>query len=224
MAHGIAAAMDELDADPELRVGILYGSGRTFCAGMDLRAFAAGEVPTIPGRGFAGLVEARPQTPLIAAVEGFALAGGFEIVLACDLVVAASDAWFGLPEVTRGLVAAGGGLLRLPEKVPHAVAVELALTGRRMGADEAAGWGLVSRVVDPGAALESARMLAGQVAQNAPLAVRATKAILDARTRWSPDEQFDRQRGIVIPVRGSSDAHEGAVAFAERRSPRWTGR
>lgn len=224
MAWEIAAAMDELDGDPALRAGIIHGAGGTFCAGMDLKAFAAGEVPTVPGRGFAGLVEAPPRTPLIAAVEGFALAGGLEVVLACDLVVAASDAELGLPEVSRGLVAAGGGLLRLPERVPRAVAIDLALTGRRMSAAEAAGWGLVSRVAEPGQALDAARTLAAEIVAHAPLAVQASKEVLVAAPGWPPGERFARQRDIVDRVRCSDDAHEGAVAFAERRAPRWTGR
>lgn len=224
MAAGIAAAMDELDGDPDLRVGILHGAGGTFCAGMDLKAFAAGEVPTVPGRGFAGLVEAPPRTPLIAAVEGFALAGGLELALACDLVVAASDAQLGLPEVSRGLVAAGGGLLRLPERVPFSVATDLALTGRRMTAKEAARWGLVCRVVAPGEALDVARSLAAQIVANAPLAVQATKEILSAAASWPRSERFDRQRKIVERVRRSDDANEGARAFSERRAPRWRGR
>lgn len=223
MARGIAAAMDELDGDRDLRAGILYGAGGTFCAGMDLKAFAAREVPTLPGRGFAGLVEAPPSTPLIAAVEGFALAGGLEVALACDLVVAALDAQFGLPEVTRGLVAAGGGLLRLPERVPSAVAMDLALTGRRMTAQEAERWGLVCRIAAPGSALAQARVLAAEIVANAPLAVRATKHVLSAAPAWPREERFERQREIVARVRSSADALEGARAFAERRAPRWTG-
>lgn len=220
----LAQAFDELDGDPQLRVGILVGTGGTFCAGMDLEAFARGERPTVAGRGFAGLVEAPPTTPLIAAVEGYALAGGLEVVLACDLVVAASDAIFGLPEVTRGLVAAGGGLLRLAERLPRALALELVLTGRRIDAEEAARWGLINRLTPPGEALDGARALAAEIAANAPLAVAASKQVIDLSSGWPTDEKFVRQRNLVDPVQHSEDALEGARAFLERREPVWHGR
>lgn len=224
LATELAAALDELDESPELAVGVLTGAGSTFCAGMDLSAFLAGERPSLPGRGFAGLVERPPATPLIAAVEGYALAGGFEIALACDLVVASSAAVFGLPEVKRSLVAAGGGLLRLPERIPYHLAMEWALTGRRVPAEEAFAARLVSRLTEPGEALAGALQLAAQIAENGPLAVSATKQVLSRARDWTTAESFDQQRRITEPVRASEDAREGALAFKERRAPVWRGR
>ena len=224
MAQALAGAFDELGRDQELSVGVITGAGGTFCAGMDLKAFLAGERPSVPGRGFAGLVERPPAKPLIAAVEGYAVAGGFEIVLACDLIVAASDARFGLPEVRRGLVAAGGGLIRLPRRVPYHVATEWALTGALVPARRAYEVGLVSRLAEPGAALAVAMDLARQIAGNGPLAVRATKRVLAESADWPAAEAFDRQRAITEPVRASEDAREGARAFAARRPPAWQGR
>jgi enoyl-CoA hydratase len=222
-SRALAAALDELDADPGLAVGVLTGSGGTFCAGMDLAAFLDGDAPEVPGRGFGGLTQAPPATPLIAAVEGFALAGGCELALACDLVVAARDAVFGLPEVGLGLIAGSGGLLRLPHRVPRAVATELALTGDRFGAADAHRWGLVNRLVDPGAALDAAVELAGRIARNAPLALQATKRLLGAADL--PAEQaWARQQTELDAVKATADAREGARAFAEKRAPRWTGR
>jgi enoyl-CoA hydratase len=224
VAAGIAAALDELDADDELRVGVLTGAGGTFSAGMDLKAFLAGEKPHVPGRGFAGLVERPPSTPLIAAVEGPALAGGFEIALACDLIVAADDASFGLPEVKRGLLAGGGGLLRLPRKAGLPKATEWALTGDRIGATEAHAAGVVNRLVPPGQALATALELAQQIAGNGPLAVQGTKRILSEGQGWPADEAFARQWEIYAPIRASADAQEGARAFTEKRAPVWQGR
>ena len=220
-ASGIAAAMDELDSRSDLVAGVLTGAGSSFCTGMDLKAFLAGERPSVPGRGFAGIVERPPDKPLIAAVEGYAVAGGFEIALACDLLVAASDAQFGLPEVRRGLVAAGGGLLRLPTRVPYGLAVEWALTGAFVPATRAFEVGLVNRLTDPGGALDAALELAAAIAANGPLAVRATKHILVSSRDWPAAEAFDRQREISEPVRASEDAREGARAFAEKRRPQW---
>lgn len=224
MSVAIAAAMDLLDADDELGVGILTGAGGTFCAGMDLKAFLRGEVPAVEGRGFGGLTQAPPAKPLIAAVEGYALAGGCELALACDLVVAGEGASFGLPEVKRGLVAAAGGLLRLPERIPRAVAMEHALTGDPMTAADARRWGLVNKVVDDGSALAAARELAGRIAANGPLAVRSTKRVLVEAPSWSAGEMWERQSAITGAVFASDDAREGAAAFAEKRAPRWTGR
>src|SRR4051795_2733840 len=169
LAAGLAAALDRLDADDDLQAGILTGAGKGFSAGMDLKAFVAGESPHVEGRGFAGIVQGPPRKPLIAAVEGFAVAGGFEIALACDLVVAARDARFGIPEVKRGLVAAGGGLLRLPSRIPYHLAMELALTGDPIGAERAEAVGLVSRLTAPGEALPGALELAATIAANGPL-------------------------------------------------------
>jgi enoyl-CoA hydratase len=222
-ARELAKAMEHLDDDPALHCAVITGSGGTFCSGMDLKAFLAGERPSIDGRGFAGLVEAPPAKPLIAAVEGYALAGGFEIVLACDHVVAAEDASFGLPEVKRGLVAAGGGLLRLPRRAPYHLAVEWALTGRLIPAAEAHAAGLVNRLTPPRGALAAAMELAAQVVANGPLAVRATKEIIRSSVDWPQGSAFDRQRQISEPVRASDDALEGARAFRERRPPVWSG-
>lgn len=222
-AQAIAAAMQTLDESGDLVAGVITGAGTAFCTGMDLKAFLAGERPSVPGRGFAGLVERPPDKPLIAAVEGYAVAGGFEIALACDLIVAASDATFGLPEVRRGLIAAGGGLLRLPSRVPRALATEWALTGAMVPAARAAEVGLVNRLTEPGAALAGALEMAAAIAANGPLAVRATKRILAEAGDWPAAEAFDRQRTISEPVRSSEDAREGARAFAERRPPNWRG-
>jgi enoyl-CoA hydratase len=223
VAQGVAAALDALDARDDLTVGVITGAGGTFCAGMDLKAFVTGESPSLPGRGFAGLTEAPPAKPLIAAVEGYALAGGCEIALACDLVVAADNARFGIPEVKRGLVAAAGGLLRLPRRIPYQVAMELALTGAFLDARRAHDLGLVNRLTEPGGALAAARELAAAIAANGPLAVRATKHIVAHADEWPVAEFWDRQRAIVAPVFTSADAREGAIAFAEKRPPRWTG-
>jgi enoyl-CoA hydratase len=223
VAAGVAAALDALDTRDDLTVGVITGAGGTFCAGMDLKAFVAGQSPSIPGRGFAGLTEAPPAKPLIAAVEGYALAGGCEIALACDLVVAANDAKFGIPEVKRGLVAAAGGLLRLPRRIPYQIAMELALTGAFLEAPRAHAYGLVNRLTEHGAALAAARDLAAAIAANGPLAVRATKHIVSHADQWPVAEFWQRQQAIVAPVFTSADAREGAIAFAEKRPPRWTG-
>ncbi|MEU4290911.1 crotonase/enoyl-CoA hydratase family protein [Kribbella sp. NPDC026596] len=224
VAHGIGLALDRLDADESLSAAVLAGAGPSFCAGMDLKAFLAGERPSVPGRGFAGLVERSSDKPLIAAVDGAAVAGGFEIVLSCDLVVASRAASFGLPEVKRGLVAAGGGLLRLPERIPYQLAMELALTGDRIDAERAAELGLVNRLTAAGEALSVAVELAAAISRNGPLAVRATKQILRNARDWPSDEFFHRQAAYTEPVRASADAREGATAFKQRRDPVWAGR
>ncbi len=224
VAEGIAAAMDRLDDDDGLRAGILTGAGGTFSAGMDLKAFVAGEQPYVGDRGFAGITQRPPRKPVIAAVEGWALAGGFEVALACDLIVAASDARFGIPEVKRGLVAAAGGLLRLPRRIPYHLAMELALTGEPIGAERAAQVGIVSRLTEPGGALDGARELAALIAGNGPLAVIASKRIVTQAHDWTEAEGWERQREIAGPVSASDDAREGATAFAEKRPPVWRGR
>ena len=224
VAEGIASALDRLDGDPALRAGVLTGAGRGFCAGMDLKAFVAGEPVAVEGRGFAGIVRRPSEKPLIAAVEGFAVAGGFEIALACDLIVAARGARFGIPEVKRGLVAAGGALLRLPERIPYHLAMELALTGELVEAERMASVGLVSRVVEPGGAVEGALSLAGSIAANGPLAVAASKRVLVESPSWPAGSEWERQAEISDPVRASEDAREGSLAFAEKRAPRWRGR
>ena len=224
MAVQLAAAFQELDDRPDLHTAVLTGAGGTFCAGMDLKAFRTGERSTVEGRGFAGLVERPPNKPLIAAVEGHAVGGGFEIVLACDLVVAGRSASFGLPEVRRGLVAAGGGLLRLPRRIPYHQAMELALTGQPMGAPRARALGLVNQIADDGQALAVARRLAALVGANAPLAIAATKRIVHQSTDWPSEEAFACQDLIVEPVRQSQDAREGTAAFVQKRTPAWHGR
>jgi len=218
---GIAAALDELDAAPELTVGVIHGEGNVFCAGMDLKAYAAGEQIRLPERGFAGLVQKPPAKPLIAAVEGWALGGGFEIALACDLVTAGTSARFGLPEVTRGLAARGGGVFRLPRRVPYQVAMELILTGSTMTAERAASLGLLNRLVEDGQALAAALELAETMSANAPMAVRASKRVVVESGDWPSDECFERQSTYLEPVFGSADAAEGVAAFRERRTPVW---
>ncbi|KQM69165.1 MULTISPECIES: crotonase/enoyl-CoA hydratase family protein [unclassified Sphingomonas] len=219
----LAEALDVLDADPTLRVGIVTGMGGNFCSGMDLKAFVDGERPELEGRGFAGVTEKPPAKPLIAAVEGYALAGGCELALACDLIVAGDTAMFGLPEVSRGLVAGSGGLVRLRERIPPAIALEYALTGARMDAATAHRWGLVNRLALPGSALEAALALANEIAANAPLSVMASKQIMAASPDWPLDRRWDLQRDMVETVLASADAQEGARAFADKRAPVWLG-
>src|SRR5579862_732178 len=175
VAHGIASALDALDADGRLSVGVLTGACKGFCAGMDLKGFVSGDRPHVEGRGFAGITQRAADKPLIAAVEGFAVAGGLEVALACDLIVAARGAKLGIPEVKRSLVAAGGGLLRLPRVLPRNVAMELALTGDPLLAERGYELGLVNRLTEPGAALDAALELAAQISANAPLALVASK-------------------------------------------------
>ncbi len=224
LAEGIAAALDELDADDALAVGILTGAGSGFCAGMDLKAFVSGERPWVGDRGFAGIVQRGSRKPLIAAIEGFAVAGGLEVALACDLIVAARGAKLGIPEVKRSLVAAGGALLRLPQRVSFGVAMELALTGDTVDAERGHELGLVDRLADPGAAVEAALELAGRIAANGPLALAATKEVLQGQRDWTEADFWQRQGEIAGPVFGSDDAREGAVAFSEKRAPVWKGR
>jgi enoyl-CoA hydratase len=223
MATAIDAALTEFDERRDLTVAVLAANGPTFCAGMDLKGFLRGERPITPRRGFAGLVQEPPRKPLIAAVDGPAVAGGFEIVLACDMIIAAESAFFALPEVKRGLVAAGGGLLRLPGRLPYPLAMELALTGRNMSAREAAERGLVNRIVEPGTAVAAALELATEIAACGPLAVAATKQIIQDSPSWPAAEAFARQSELTAPVRSSADAIEGARAFTEKRAPVWTG-
>jgi enoyl-CoA hydratase len=223
VANAMVTALDELDSNDELTLGVLTGAGGTFCAGMDLKAFVAGEHPSPKGRGFAGLTEAPPSKPLIAAVEGYALAGGCELVLACDLVVAAENAKFGIPEVKRGLVAAAGGLMRLPKRIPPAIAMELALTGDFLGAEEAHRHGLVNRLTPVGGALDAALGLADKISANGPMAIRVSKQVMVESQDWSSAEMWSRQRKLVDPVFKSADAIEGSRAFAEKREPNWTG-
>lgn len=219
----VAAALDEVDARDDVSVVVLAGNGPTFCAGMDLKAFAATrERPRHPVRGGFGIVEKPAEKPMIAAIEGKALGGGLEIALACDLIVAGESAQLGLPEVKRGLVAAAGGVLRLPTRVPRSVAMELVLTGEPVSAPRALELGLVNRVAPDGQVLEAALALARSIAANAPLALRAAKRIIVDSADWPADEAFARQEEFTGPVRSSDDAAEGARAFVEKRSPVWT--
>ena len=224
VALGIAAAMDELDGTPELSVGVLTGAGKGFSAGMDLKAFVAGESPYAEGRGFAGITQRASEKPLIAAIEGFAVAGGLEVALSCDVIVAAKGARLGIPEVKRSLVAAGGALLRLPRVLPRTIAMELALTGDPIDAERAYGFGLVNRLAEPGEAVTVALEFAEAIAANGPLALAATKRILNESVDWPDAEFFTRQGEISGPVFSSEDAREGSVAFAEKRAPAWKGR
>lgn len=220
----MAAAFDELNDRPEIAVGILTGAAGTFCSGMDLAAFARGERPSLPGRGLGGFTKTDIDIPVIAAVEGWALAGGCELALACDMVVASREAKFGLPEVKRGLVAAGGGLARLAKVMSYQAAMEIVLTGDPIGAEEAARLGLVNGLTSPGKALESALHLAGRVAVNGPLSIRASKKALALSIGYHDQELMKRQAEILEPVMRSEDALEGALAFREKRSPVWRGR
>ncbi len=224
VAEGVAAALDRLDAEPELQAGILTGAGGSFCAGMDLKAFVAGERPYVGDRGFAGITQRAARKPLIAAVEGFAVAGGFEVALACDLIVAARDARLGIPEVKRSLVAAAGALIHLPRRIPYHVAMELALTGDPITAQRGHELGIVNRVSEPGAAVGDARELAAAIVRNGPLALEASKRMIAGAANWTEAEAWAAQGEIAGPVFGSEDAREGAVAFAEKRDPVWKGR
>ena len=223
LAEGVSAALDELDSNDDIRVAILTGAGGTFCSGMDLKAFVTGETPNIEGKGFAGLTEKAPRKPLIAAVEGYALAGGFELAISCDLVVAADNAQFGIPEVKRGLAAAAGGLMKLPRQIPSRLAMELALTGEFISSQRAYDIGLINEVVEAGTALEAAKTLAAKISANGPLAVAVSKQVVLESGDWSSDEMWKKQGALVMPVFVSKDAIEGATAFAEKRPPNWKG-
>jgi crotonobetainyl-CoA hydratase len=225
---GVARALERLDGDPDLGAGVLTGAGRAFCAGADLKALAAGvsvDSPEHPHLGFGGLVRREGGKPLVAAVNGAAMGGGVELLLACDLVVAAESAVLALPEVRRGLFAAAGALLRLPGRVPLNAALEMVLTGAAVPADRAREWGLVNRVVPAGSVLDEAVALADIVAANAPLALEVSRRLLlrsaeqtDSRAAWAEnDEEFAR-------LLASEDGREGPRAFAERRAPQWVGR
>jgi enoyl-CoA hydratase len=200
VSYGVCEAIDELDRNPALRVGILTGAGGTFCSGMDLKAFLRGEQTRVEGRGILGLARTPPKKPLIAAVEGYALAGGFESMLCCDLVVAARNAQFGIPEVKRGLAAAAGGLLRLPRLIPQRIAMEMALTGDMFSAERLYQYGLINALVEPGQALEEAKKLARRIMVNAPMSVAASKRVIIEQRDWPIAEMFDRQEEITAPV------------------------
>lgn len=224
VAKGMAAAMDRLDSSDDIQVAILTGADGTFCSGMDLKAFVTGELPIIGGRGFAGFIEALPKKPLIAAIEGYALAGGFELALACDLVVAADNSKFGIPEVKRGLIAGAGGLMRLPRQIPSRVAMELSLTGDFISSQRAYELGLINRIVAAGTAVDAARELAKTISANGPLAVVKSKEVVIKSQDWALDDMFSEQQKVADVVFSSEDAIEGATAFAEKRAPNWKGR
>ena len=224
LAQGVAAALDDLDASADASVGVLTGAGKGFSSGMDLKAFTAGERPWVSDRGFAGITQRAAEKPLIAAIEGFAVAGGFEIALSCDLIVAARDARIGIPEAKRGLVAAAGALIRLPKRIPYHVAMELALTGDPISAERAHELGIVNRVTEPGGAVDAALELASEIARNGPLALAASKKIVASALDWDEAEAWQKQGELTGPVFASEDAREGAIAFAEKRAPVWKGR
>jgi acetyl-CoA C-acetyltransferase len=223
-ATALEQAIDDAEADGGVRAIVLTGAGGTFCAGMDLKAAERGELPVTERRGPLGLTGRPPTKPLVVAVEGSALAGGCELALAADLVVAADDAVFGIPEVRRGLIAAAGGVVRLRDRLPRNVAMELTLLGEPMAATRLGELGLVNRVVAPGTALEVAVDLAARIAANAPLSVAVGKRLVDESPGWAPDEAFERQSVMASPVILSDDSREGVAAFAEGRDPVWTGR
>jgi enoyl-CoA hydratase/carnithine racemase len=227
VSQGMASALDELEGDDDCWVVILTGAGeKAFSAGMDLKAFASGEGGPIMGApgGFAGIVQRTFPKPIIAAVNGAALAGGCEIMLACDLVVAADHAMFGIPEVKRGLLAGAGGLIRLPKRLPLAIALELALTGEPIDAERALALGLVNRVVPGARLMDEALALAELIADNAPLAVRWTKKVIMGASSVGDHEGWVLNNEAVGVVFSSADAMEGPVAFAEKRKPKWQGK
>lgn len=222
VAGGLEAALDTIDADDRIRVAVITGDGSYFCSGADLKMIAEGTATAMTDRGgFAGVVERQRQTPLIAAVEGGALAGGLEIVLACDLVVAGSSASFGIPEVKRGLVAGGGGLVRLPHRIPRNVAMELALLGEPITAGRAHALGLVNVIADDGRALETARALAVDIAANPSVAVRESRSVVEASADLGEAAGWESNARAMAVVQASADFIEGPRAFVDKRPPRW---
>ena len=219
LSTGLVEAVAELDGDPSLTAGVLTGNGRGFCAGMDLKAFARGE-DIGPMMQF---IREGSEKPLIGAIEGFALAGGLELALACDLLVAAQGVKLGIPEAGVGLFAAGGGLLRLPSRVGYGKAMEMALTADPITAEEGHEYGLIARLTAKGGAVDGAIALAERIARNAPLAVAASKQLIRATQGATDDEFYDIQTPLSAKVFTSNDAAEGPRAFAEKRTPDWTG-
>ncbi|MBO0729083.1 MAG: crotonase/enoyl-CoA hydratase family protein [Acidimicrobiaceae bacterium] len=221
LAAGLLEAVHRLNEDPGLTAGVLTGNGPGFSSGMDLKAFVRGEEVGPPMMEF---TRNGAEKPLIAAVEGFAVAGGLELALSCDLIVAAKGARLGIPEASRGLFAAGGGLVRLPNRVGLSKAIEMAITADPISAEEAADLGLVARLAEPGTAVEVALQLAERVARNAPLAVAASKQLIKRSQGLTEAEYWELQTQFTTKVFGSEDAKEGAAAFAEKRPPNWSGR
>ena len=219
LSEGLRSAVQELDSDSGLTAGVVTGAGKGFCSGMDLKAFSRGEDigPMLE------FVQNGATKPLVGAIEGFALAGGLELALSCDLLVAARGAKLGIPEVGVGLFAAGAGLFRLPGRVGYGTAMEMAITGDPITAEEAADHGLVSRLTEPGGALGEALALAERIARNAPLAVAASKQLIRASQGATEEELWKIQRPHMATVWKSDDAKEGPRAFAEKRPPEWTG-
>jgi enoyl-CoA hydratase len=223
LSQALSAALDKLDAEPALRAAVLTGAGGSFSAGMDLKALLKGENSSTRERGGFGIMKRPPHKPLIAAIEGYAVAGGLELALCCDLIVATEASKLGLPEVKRGLVAVGGGLFRLPKRIPYHLVMELALTGELYPAARFAELGLISRIVPPGAALAAALELAERIAANAPLALVATQQILVQQADWREEDAWTSQRALAREALASDDAKEGARAFAGKRAPVWRG-
>lgn len=224
-ANKMAAALDLLDSDESLRVGILTGSGGCFCAGMDLKAFATkGEWPNVEARGYFGICRRSSDKPLIAAIEGFAVAGGLEVAMSCDILIAAKGAKLGIPEVKRGLAAAAGALFRLPKRIPYHIAMEMALTGDLITTERGAELGLINRLCEPGTALETALALANKISLNAPLGLSVSKQIVQGAMEYTESECWKEQAPLVEMLRYSEDSVEGATAFAENRAPVWKGR
>jgi enoyl-CoA hydratase len=226
VAQGLEAGLDRLEADPDLWVGVLTSTPPVFCAGADLKEIQAGHRDRLrtPRGGFAGFVARRRSKPIIAAVEGMALAGGTEICLACDLIVASHTAKFGIPEVKRGLVAAAGGLFRLPSRLPKAIALELVMTGEPIDAESAARFGMINRLVEPGRALDTAVELAQKIAANAPIAVRASRRVLLDTASPGEATGFELSEEAMGEAMASDDMREGVAAFVEKRPPIWSGR
>ncbi|GAB3702317.1 crotonase/enoyl-CoA hydratase family protein [Nocardiopsis oceani] len=223
-AYAMESAIDRFEDEDELRVAVITGAGGVFCAGQDLIAAARGELGTTQRRGGGGLMKMPPTKPLIAAVEGYAVGGGLEICLACDLLVASRTAKMGMPEVKHGALAMGGGLFRLPRRLPYAAAMELALTGASWPAERLCELGLVNRLAEPESALDVALELAEEVAAAGPVAVTASKAVIRESNAWSDTESWDRQDTYVTRVLHSQDYREGVAAFGEKRAPVWKGR